>query len=168
VNIKDYLESGTLEAFVLGSASETEAAELQQLKIRYPEIEQALDALEADLEMIAQHMAITPPPDVLERIEDHIHTLKKQSVTDRFPDHHRNHGQQSSAKDKVQYIEVEGASSHMRIHKIWRWVFAAVFILGKIFLGFAIYYYLENRQAREELKELKREIRQHHTIIGRE
>jgi predicted MFS family arabinose efflux permease len=48
----------------------------------------------------------------------------------------------------------------MRIHKIWRWVFAAVFVLGKIFLGFAIYFYLENRQAQLQLKELKTELRQ--------
>lgn len=165
MNIKDYLESGTLEAFVLGSASAAEADELQHLKVKHPEIGHALDAIEADLEMIAQHMAIMPPPGMLERIEDRIHELKKQPVAERLPDQRRDYGQ-SSVKDKGQYIEVEGASSHMRIHKIWRWIFAAVFILGKIFLGFAIYFYLENRQAREEVKELKREIRQHHTIIG--
>jgi predicted MFS family arabinose efflux permease len=48
----------------------------------------------------------------------------------------------------------------MRVHKVWRWVFAAVFILGKIFLAAAIYFYLENRQAQENIKELKQQLRQ--------
>jgi uncharacterized protein YpmS len=48
----------------------------------------------------------------------------------------------------------------MRIHKNWKWVFAAVFILGKIFLAFAIYFYLENRQTQLQLNDLKTELRQ--------
>jgi uncharacterized protein YpmS len=48
----------------------------------------------------------------------------------------------------------------MRVHKTWKWVFAAVFVLGKIFLACAIYFYLENRQAQQQVKELKSELSQ--------
>ncbi len=61
------------------------------------------------------------------------------------------------------FIEVEGTSSHIRVHKIWRWVFGVVFILGKIFLIFAIYFYLENRHAQQEIEQLKRELEVHAT-----
>jgi hypothetical protein len=37
------------------------------------------------------------------------------------------------------------------VHKIWRTVFIAVFILSKIFLILAIYYFLEYRHAEKRL-----------------
>lgn len=66
----------------------------------------------------------------------------------------------TSIKKNGEFIEVQGLSSHMRVHKLWRWVLAAIFILGKIFLGFAIYYYLESKQAHEQIQELKMELKQ--------
>ena len=48
----------------------------------------------------------------------------------------------------------------MYVHKAWRWILAAIFVLGKIFLGFAIFYYLESRQAHEQIIELKEQLRQ--------
>ncbi|WP_316818608.1 hypothetical protein [Pedobacter nyackensis] len=58
------------------------------------------------------------------------------------------------------FLEVHGPSSHMRVHKIWRWVLAAIFVLGKVFLGFAIFYYLESKQAEAQIHELKMELMQ--------
>jgi len=44
------------------------------------------------------------------------------------------------------------------VHKIWRWLFIGGFILGKIFLGFVIYFYLENRQLKQEISKLKTQL----------
>lgn len=158
MEIKEYIESGILEAYVLGSASEQEAQQLLQFKKQYPEIQTALDELETDMERIASYMAVTPPPRLWDRIEDNLnelvisHDLKPAKRVDE-------QYKRSEETSNQQFIEVEGSSSHMRIHKLWRWVFAAVFVLGKIFLGFAIYYYLESRQAKEQIQELKTELK---------
>jgi hypothetical protein len=164
MEIRSYLESGILEAYILGSASDAEVNELLELKKHYPEIQQALTHLETDMERIAQYMAVPPPPNLFARIENNLNELKTipqdKIVIKEYPK--KENGSNGTYK-KGQYIEVEAESSYMRLHKGWKWVFAAVFVLGKIFLGFAIYYYLENRQAKEQIQQLKTELRQPHT-----
>lgn len=161
MKINEYIESGVLEAYVLGSASEAEINELLQYKTQYPEVEHALLALEEDLEQIYQHMAIAPPPGMWNKIEGSINELvashNNEALKISAPDSGKKKHKKSSAG---QFIEVEGASSHMRIHKLWRWIFGAVFLLGKIFLAFAIYFYLESRQAEQRIQKLEAELKQ--------
>jgi len=159
VKINEYIESGILEAYVLGSASEAEANELLHLKAQHPQIEDALFKLESDLERIAEHMAITPPPNTWAKIEGGINELVKTPQFEYLIGEEPKESSRGSRSGKsAQFIEVEAESGHMRIRKIWRWVFLAVFVLGKIFLAFAIYYYLENRHTQEEIEKLKTEL----------
>ena len=162
VKINEYIESGILEAYVLGSASESEAKELLYLKTKYPELERALFDLESDFENIAQHMAINPPPHLWAKIEDNINEIVNthdfQSLS--IEQHSRKNNKQSKNRE---FIDVDSKSSHMRVHKIWRWILLAIFVLGKIFLGFAIYFYLENRQVKEQIQELKTELKRVNT-----
>lgn len=159
MKINEYIESGILEAYVLGSASEAEANELLHLKAQHPEIEDALFKLESDLERIAEHMAIAPPPNTWAKIEGGINELVKTPQFEYLIGEEPKESSRGSRSGKSsQFIEVEAESGHMRIHKIWRWVFLGVFILGKIFLAFAIYYYLENRHTQEEIEKLKTEL----------
>lgn len=164
MKIKEYIESGVLESYVLGSASAEETQELLRLKKEYPEVKKALFKLEVDMERLAQHIAIPPPPGILTRIEDSIQglinapeTLPEVKETDtgykRFDNNKGN-----------QFIDVESESTHMRIHKAWRWVFAAVFILAKIFLAGFIYYYLSNKQSQEQILQLKSDLQQYRSI----
>jgi hypothetical protein len=154
--IQAYIDSGILETYVMGSASEEEVKELLRMKAKYPEVNEALQQLELDMERIAGYMAISPPPTTWNKIEQEINGLITNPEVS--PEKHTDNGHGTYKPNE--YIEVESAPSHMRIHKAWRWVFAGVFVLGKIFLGCAIYFYLENRQAQTELKELKTELRQ--------
>jgi hypothetical protein len=159
MNVKEYIESGALELYVLGAASDDEAKELLHLKKQHPEIEQALIELETDLERLAQYSAIAPPPTLFKKIEDDIKDLIK---TDNRPHLTVYKGQNGHDNDqKSRFIEVEAETNQMRIHKAWRWVFAAVFLLSKIFLIASIYYYLENRQAQEQIQQLKTELKQY-------
>lgn len=164
--MKDYIESGALEVFIMGCATDEEVKELMYMKAQYPEVNEALKQLEADMEKMALNMALTPPPGTWDKIEDEINDLilreERQNKPVQFRPSDNGYNGQPKSPVADQYIEVEGASSHMRLHKSWRYVFAAVFVLGKIFLGFAIYFYLENRQAQEQLKELKTEIKELH------
>jgi hypothetical protein len=158
MKIKEYLESGVLEAFVLGVASEAEERELMQLKNQYPEVNKTLVDLEADMERIAQYMAVPPPPDMFARIQNSINDLVIAPETEIMRPVDREWQRNNTSENKSRYIEVESESNYMRLHKNWKWVFAAVFVLGKIFLACAIYFYLESRQAKQQVNELKTEI----------
>lgn len=161
MNIQEYIESGALEAYVTGSASEAEARELLRFKEEYPEIQNALKALEHDMEFVADGMAISPPPGIWDRISNDIDNLilaPKHEPLRVIPGGGEQEKDEAPGREK--YLEVEYHSSHMRVHKNWKWVFAAVFILGKIFLACAIYFYLENRQAEQQVQDLKTELKQ--------
>jgi hypothetical protein len=146
LKINEYIESGILESYVLGSASESEIDELLYLKKKYPEIQTALNDLETDMERIAQHMAVPPPPHFWFRIESEINELMEGDSG------------KSRSKKSSQFIEVESASNKMRVHKIWQWIFIAVFALWKIFLVLYILLYIENRDNKKEIEHLKLEI----------
>lgn len=158
MEIKALIDSGILETYVMGIATDDETKKVLAYKEVYPEFREALEKLELDMEVLAQSMAINPPPGMLERIENEINEIQlhqPNSLKIANPNYER---RDNNKEEK--YINVESSSSHMRIHKAWRWIFAAVFILGKIFLATAIYYYLENRQTQIQLKELKQELQQ--------
>jgi hypothetical protein len=162
MKVEDYIESGILETFVMGAASDDETKELMFMKARFPEVNEALQQLELDMELLARNMAITPPPNTWGKIEQEINEIILRDKTN--PEKERGNNddfkQSKPYNNEHQYIEVEAESSHMKISKTWKWVFAAVFVLGKIFLACAIYFYLENRQAQQQLQELKTELRQ--------
>jgi hypothetical protein len=158
--MKDFIESGILEAYVIGSATPEEEHEVLYMIRRYPEVNSALKALEADIEELARHMAITPPPGAWDKIEQQINELMVRPQI--LPFKNGFHQQKTNSSDfdkRDQYIQVEAESNFMRVHKTWKWVFAAVFVLGKIFLICAIYFYLENRQAQQQILELKTELK---------
>ena len=157
--INEYIESGILESYVLGSASENEINELLYLKTLHPEIQIALDDLETDLERIAQHMAVPPPPHFWFRIEAEINELVQTPRGDALTVNKPGNNGKSKAGKSSQFIEVESASNKMRVHKVWQWIFIAVFALWKIFLVLYILLYIENRDNKKEIQQLKLEIK---------
>ena len=161
MNIQEYIESGILESYILGSASEKETRELLYFKDKYPQVRSALYELETDMERIAGQMAVMPPPGTWEKIEARINEV---ATIPGYEPLKFKHAKEDSYNDlkRGQFIEVESESNEMRVHKNWKWIFAAVFVLSKIFLVCAIYFYLENRQAQEEILELKTQIQQNH------
>lgn len=158
MNIQQYIESGILETYVMGAASEQEARELLQYKAQYPEVAAALKELELDLEMFASQMAIVPPPHTWTKINDNINDLiitpEYAPVTLRPEKEQR----RAAPDEKEKYLEVEYESSYMRVHKTWKWVFIAIFVLSKLFLIASVYFYLENRQAQQQIQELKAQL----------
>lgn len=68
MDIKDYIQSGAIESYVLGLADEQEIAEIEQLKQQYPEVQQAIDEFSLAIEEQAFKNAVAPPPQVKERL----------------------------------------------------------------------------------------------------
>ncbi len=105
-------------------------------------------------------MDIEPPPGNLAKIEQEINEIQRLNHTVQPITDYRYDKTERESTKRERYIEVESESNQMRVNKAWKWVFVAVFILGKIFLASAIYFYLENRQAQEIIKELKIELKE--------
>lgn len=72
MNIKEYIQSGIIESYVLGLADAEERAELEQLRMQHPEIEQAITAFEQDLESSAQQNAVPVSPDIKANLLDQL------------------------------------------------------------------------------------------------
>jgi len=62
VDIKAYIQSGIIESYVLGMTTAGESAVLEELRVTYPEIEEAINEFSAGLEEKAFENAVTPPP----------------------------------------------------------------------------------------------------------
>lgn len=161
MEINKIMESGLMETYVMGIATEEEVQKVLSLKQEYPAFKDALEQLEYDMEVLAQSMSIEPPAGTLAKIEHEINEIQRRNQavqTAIEPEYRYDKPEQENKQER--YIEVESESNQMRVNKAWKWVFIAVFVLGKVFLASAIYFYLENRQAQEQIKELKIELKQ--------
>lgn len=72
MNIKEYIESGILEAYALGALSREEAVEVEAVVAQYPELEAELRSVEAAMEQYTMTNAMTPPPGLQDKIWDSI------------------------------------------------------------------------------------------------
>jgi mannose-6-phosphate isomerase-like protein (cupin superfamily) len=65
---KKYIESGILEEYCLGFLDEAEQAELIQMTTLYPEVKEALHAVEQKMEELAVSSAVEPSSNVRQKI----------------------------------------------------------------------------------------------------
>jgi anti-sigma-K factor RskA len=70
VDIKAYIESGAIEAYVLGLASADESAELEMLRKQYPELNTAILAFEMQLERSAMSDQEAPPSFIRQQLNE--------------------------------------------------------------------------------------------------
>lgn len=73
MNIQSFIQSGLLEAYVLGQCSVEEQAEVERMAARHKEVRAELNAIEISLEGLAKANAVQPPDwmktNILEQIE---------------------------------------------------------------------------------------------------
>lgn len=60
-NLKDYIDSGLLEMYVMGMASDEESTEVQEMSTRYAEVRLELERIEESMLAYAEQHAIQPP-----------------------------------------------------------------------------------------------------------
>ena len=141
VNIELYMQSGIVESYALGLATGEEVDEFEQLLPHYPELKDALQDFEYHLELFSIDNEIPPPPEVRRKIEDRLREVP--AIAGSVGRGHR--------RQRSEYVAARETSNHIRVHKIWRILFIGVFVLSKIFLILAIYYFLEYRHAEKQL-----------------
>ena len=148
VNIELYIQSGIVESYVLGLASPGEVAEFEQLLPHFPELKEALSDFEYQLELFAIDHEVPPPPGSRERIEARL----RETPVIRPPVHEEKRYRRDTSGD---YIRVEASSGLIKVHKYWRTAFIAIFILSKILLVLAIYYFVEYRHAQKQIIQME-------------
>lgn len=115
MNVKEYIQSGIVESYVLGVATEAERQEFEQLCASYPEIVEARDSFERSLEAQLMQDAVAPPAFLKEKIH-----------------------QQISIGATDTYKQEEPEEAPVRRMNVWKWVAAACFI-GLLGAGYWAY-----------------------------
>ena len=86
MNVKEFISSGLLEAYVLGAASDAERKEVEQMIALHPEVKAELEAIEDTMFAYAQRNAVEPPAGVKEKILKEItSTPRVSSVSNKEP-----------------------------------------------------------------------------------
>jgi hypothetical protein len=152
-----YLKTGILEAYLLGITTEKEREEVQQLLTTDASILAELNELEADMESYFLRNAVPPPPGIREAIELQISNTEIRKW--REPSQkHADPAWNEPQSNEHSYVKVEVDDTHIRVHKLWRPAFIAVFVLSKIFLILGLYYYFKSDSQSQEITRLKAEI----------
>jgi len=153
VETQDFIESGILEAHLLGLTNEGEKELVKQMVEDNQEIREYLVDIESDITRYFNGSAVTPPSALREIIHlrsnqesfrKEKHTFKKKAEEDQ----------------NTRFLDVEVNDTHIKVHKFWRPAFIAVFILSKIFLIAGLYYYFKAVNQEEQIQKLKTEIQQ--------
>lgn len=82
MDIKDYISSGIIESYVLGLASEEEKREFEKMCVQFPELVEARNRFELQLEKQARESAIIPPANLKEHV---LQNIKDFSAPGKFP-----------------------------------------------------------------------------------
>jgi mannose-6-phosphate isomerase-like protein (cupin superfamily) len=60
--VKDYIESGILEMYVLGDVSADELQQVEQMALLHPEVAEEIEIIAASLETYSKYKAVEPDP----------------------------------------------------------------------------------------------------------
>ena len=106
MNVKEYIQSGVVESYVLGLATDAERHEFERACTDYPEIAEARNSFERSLEQQLMQDAVQPPAFVKEKIFEAI----RPAITE------------DGSQEEVYEAPV-------RRMNVWKWVAAASLIL---------------------------------------
>lgn len=153
MKIQSYIQTGIVEAYVLGLTSDTEKQQFERLLPVYPELQQALFVFEQAIEQLAFDHEVPPPPEIKQRLENFTKGLPVTRYRrEKIPP---NGGNDNSEPG---YIPVYEVSSYITVHKNWRLWFFIFCIMGKITLGLSIYYGVKYYHALETIKRLEQQV----------
>ena len=85
MNVQEYIESGIIESYVMGLASEPERAEFERLCALNPELLAARKKFEERLEGYASENAVIPPPEVKVKVLEAIGKPVSRAETSSIP-----------------------------------------------------------------------------------
>jgi hypothetical protein len=153
LELDHYIQSGIIESYVLGLATNVEVEELQYMRRLYPELNSEITAVERRMERTAFAEAVLPPEQLKDRILQRIN-WREEAYHD-TTDYHRTSNQRQQANYNTTYINIQPKDNqYITVHKWWKLFFIAVFIISKICLASAIYFYLKYQMQEKKLEQL--------------
>lgn len=150
---QDFIESGILEAHLLGLTNEEEKELVTQMVEENKEVREYLVDIESDITRYFDGSSVTPPSALREII--HLRSNQKN-----FRKEKHSFKKKAGEDQNTRFLDVEVNDTHIKVHKFWRPAFIAVFILSKIFLIAGLYYYFKAVNQEEQILKLKQEIHQ--------
>ncbi|RRB06521.1 anti-sigma factor [Larkinella rosea] len=153
MNTKEYIESGILEEYVLGTVSPQEKREVECMSSIYPEIRAELDNLSAAMEQYAQTLRREPPSDVKAWL------LKELDFdtpgTEEIDEAVQPEGQvtEDEAETTIRPLYSKDDYTHSRPTYRFTWLVAAS--LGLIVLVFAYFLYSQLQGSQQTLSSLR-------------
>lgn len=135
MDIKEYIQSGVIESYVLGLTDQEEGSELENLMAEYPEVMNAVNEFSDAIEQQAIENAVEPPEGIKERL------MAELSFEDRL----------QAENDSPLVVAYSSTANETAGHSIanktntWKWLAAASVILFVI--SAASNYYLYNKYA---------------------
>lgn len=130
MDIQEYIQSGIIESYVLGLATEEETAELEKLCLEYPELKLAVQTFEAEMEGFATTHAVAPDPAVKDAITAALFT---QSTAEHA-------APQPVSETPVVPLHAHSEALPMRSRR-WPAIAAAAIILLVVSAALNVYYY---------------------------
>jgi anti-sigma-K factor RskA len=152
LDIKDYISSGILEAYVLGSLSSDEAEQVELMSTEHPEVRKELRAIEDGLFHYAQKLSINPSASLKESIFISIENggkKEQKKEKDTKPVKKESKVQEGKVqKDKKEETAEKAIPVHKRIHAS-SYLVAASIVLA-IACALAAYGFRQKWQQAEE------------------
>jgi hypothetical protein len=143
-----------VESYVLGLSTPEEKEELERLLPQHPELQTELRLVENTFHKIWLEDAYPPPIELRQRALQPFDWADKEAGRE-------------EKKPNYTFINIApNQSDFITVHKVWKWIFFAAFLLFKFCLFLAIYFYFKYRQvedrqterekARQELQQVPR------------
>lgn len=104
MDIKEYIASGIIDNYVVGSVSDQERQEVQCLSKIYPEIAEELRSAQKTLEQFAEHIAVTPPLELKAKIMASISKTQQEKITPIISLGDKNSTSQKSGSRQIQLV----------------------------------------------------------------
>lgn len=145
---QEFIESGILESHLMGLANEEEQQLVAAMMLSDREMSEYVNDLEVDIKRYFSEGSV-PPPEAVREI------ILLRSIREKKGRSSSDIGETVNAR---QYLDVEVNDTHMKVHKLWRPAFIAVFILSKIFLIAGLYFYFKSVAQQEEIERIKTEM----------
>ena len=151
---RELIESGVLEAHLLGLANKDEQQLVRRVAEENQEIADNLVDIESRITSFFNGNAVPPPPKLREIV--HLRSRESQQKQKHIFDQKTRQNDQNANK----FLDIEVNDTHIKVHKFWRPAFIAVFVLSKIFLITGLYYYFKTVNQDEQIQKLKIEMQQ--------
>lgn len=141
MDLHEFIKNGNVESYVFGLATDEEAAEMAVMLKKHPELRTELDQVERAYIRLAYEEAVMPPKELRAR------TVKPYSWAE-------TKDREDENKKNYTFINIQpNKESYITVHKVWKWIFFAAFLLFKFCLFLAIYFYFKYRQIETQQQE---------------